>query len=102
MKQADNGVSELEANVDSLIVVLNEKLLEVLGGAAEPDNEHLSRLRWAAERRCQPPIAGAAVVGGGGAPWGAARGRQGRCRCCALSHCCCSGQQQQQQQQWGR
>jgi cell division protein FtsZ len=30
-KQADNGVSELEANVDSLIVVLNEKLLEVLG-----------------------------------------------------------------------
>jgi cell division protein FtsZ len=31
MKQADSGVSELEANVDSLIVVLNEKLLEVLG-----------------------------------------------------------------------
>jgi cell division protein FtsZ len=31
MKSADNGVSELEANVDSLIVVLNEKLLEVLG-----------------------------------------------------------------------
>jgi cell division protein FtsZ len=31
MKQADAGVSELEANVDSLIVVLNEKLLEVLG-----------------------------------------------------------------------
>lgn len=30
-KQADDGVSELEANVDSLIVVLNEKLLEVLG-----------------------------------------------------------------------
>ena len=30
-KQADAGVSELEANVDSLIVVLNEKLLEVLG-----------------------------------------------------------------------
>jgi cell division protein FtsZ len=29
--QADNGVAELEANVDSLIVVLNEKLLEVLG-----------------------------------------------------------------------
>jgi cell division protein FtsZ len=31
MKQADAGVAELEANVDSLIVVLNEKLLEVLG-----------------------------------------------------------------------
>jgi cell division protein FtsZ len=31
MKAADNGVGELEANVDSLIVVLNEKLLEVLG-----------------------------------------------------------------------
>ncbi len=30
-KQADDGVVELEANVDSLIVVLNEKLLEVLG-----------------------------------------------------------------------
>jgi cell division protein FtsZ len=29
--QADNGVAELEANVDSLIVVLNEKLLEVMG-----------------------------------------------------------------------
>ena len=29
--QADQGVAELEANVDSLIVVLNEKLLEVLG-----------------------------------------------------------------------
>src|SRR5437773_8986594 len=31
MKAADNGVGELEANVDSLIVVLNEKLLEVMG-----------------------------------------------------------------------
>jgi cell division protein FtsZ len=31
MKQADTGLNELEANVDSLIVVLNEKLLEVLG-----------------------------------------------------------------------
>jgi cell division protein FtsZ len=31
MKSADHGVAELEANVDSLIVVLNEKLLEVLG-----------------------------------------------------------------------
>jgi cell division protein FtsZ len=31
MKAADNGVAELEANVDSLIVVLNEKLLEVMG-----------------------------------------------------------------------
>ncbi|GAA6141449.1 cell division protein FtsZ [Hydrogenophaga sp. 5NK40-0174] len=31
MTNADNGLAELEANVDSLIVVLNEKLLEVLG-----------------------------------------------------------------------
>ena len=31
MKQADAGTAELEANVDSLIVVLNEKLIEVLG-----------------------------------------------------------------------
>lgn len=31
MTNADAGLSELEANVDSLIVVLNEKLLEVLG-----------------------------------------------------------------------
>ena len=30
-KQADAGMSELEANVDSLIVVLNDKLLDVLG-----------------------------------------------------------------------
>jgi cell division protein FtsZ len=30
MKQAEAGTQELEANVDSLIVVLNEKLLEVL------------------------------------------------------------------------
>jgi len=30
-KQADEGTAELEANVDSLIVVLNEKLLEVMG-----------------------------------------------------------------------
>ncbi len=31
MTNADSGLSELESNVDSLIVVLNEKLLEVLG-----------------------------------------------------------------------
>ncbi|MFG5775716.1 cell division protein FtsZ [Comamonas sp. J-3] len=31
MANADGGLSELEANVDSLIVVLNEKLLDVLG-----------------------------------------------------------------------
>ncbi|HSV51045.1 MAG TPA: cell division protein FtsZ [Burkholderiaceae bacterium] len=31
MTNADQGLTELEANVDSLIVVLNEKLLEVLG-----------------------------------------------------------------------
>lgn len=30
-KQAEAGLAELEANVDSLIVVLNERLLEVLG-----------------------------------------------------------------------
>jgi len=30
MSNADSGLSELEANVDSLIVVLNEKLLDVL------------------------------------------------------------------------
>ena len=31
MANADDGLAELEANVDSLIVVLNEKLLDVLG-----------------------------------------------------------------------
>ena len=31
MSNADAGLAELEANVDSLIVVLNEKLLDVLG-----------------------------------------------------------------------
>ncbi|WHZ10470.1 MAG: Cell division protein FtsZ [Burkholderiaceae bacterium] len=31
MTNAEQGLAELEANVDSLIVVLNEKLLEVLG-----------------------------------------------------------------------
>ena len=31
MSNADCGLAELEANVDSLIVILNEKLLEVLG-----------------------------------------------------------------------
>ncbi len=31
MTNADSGLAELEVNVDSLIVVLNEKLLEVLG-----------------------------------------------------------------------
>src|SRR5215218_9695066 len=36
-KQADAGVMELEANVDSLIVVLNEKLLEVLGDDVTQD-----------------------------------------------------------------
>jgi len=37
MKQADHGTAELEANVDSLIVVLNEKLLEVLGDDVTQD-----------------------------------------------------------------
>ena len=31
MNNADTGLAELESNVDSLIVILNEKLLEVLG-----------------------------------------------------------------------
>jgi cell division protein FtsZ len=37
MSNADNGLSDLEANVDSLIVVLNEKLLEVLGDDVTQD-----------------------------------------------------------------
>jgi cell division protein FtsZ len=37
MNNADAGLSELEANVDSLIVVLNEKLLEVLGDDVSQD-----------------------------------------------------------------
>src|SRR5678816_741920 len=37
MTNADQGLSELEANVDSLIVVLNEKLLEVLGDDVSQD-----------------------------------------------------------------
>jgi len=37
MDNADSGLAELEANVDSLIVVLNEKLLEVLGDEATQD-----------------------------------------------------------------
>ena len=37
MENADGGLAELEANVDSLIVVLNEKLLEVLGDEATQD-----------------------------------------------------------------
>jgi cell division protein FtsZ len=37
MKAADAGVSELEANVDSLIVILNDKLLDVLGDDVTQD-----------------------------------------------------------------
>ncbi len=37
MRQADSGTAELEQNVDSLIVVLNEKLLEVLGDDVTQD-----------------------------------------------------------------
>jgi cell division protein FtsZ len=37
MQNADAGLAELEANVDSLIVVLNEKLLEVLGDDISQD-----------------------------------------------------------------
>ena len=37
MTNADAGLSDLEANVDSLIVVLNEKLLDVLGDEISQD-----------------------------------------------------------------
>ncbi|WP_295855994.1 cell division protein FtsZ [uncultured Xylophilus sp.] len=37
IQHADAGLSELETNVDSLIVVLNEKLLEVLGDDVTQD-----------------------------------------------------------------
>jgi cell division protein FtsZ len=37
MKAADFGVTELEANVDSLIVILNDKLLDVLGDDVTQD-----------------------------------------------------------------
>ena len=37
MTNADLGLTELEANVDSLIVILNEKLLEVLGDEVTQD-----------------------------------------------------------------
>jgi cell division protein FtsZ len=38
MSNADSGLAELEANVDSLIVVLNEKLLETLGEDISEDD----------------------------------------------------------------
>ena len=37
MNNAEAGLAELEANVDSLIVVLNEKLMDVLGDDASQD-----------------------------------------------------------------
>ncbi len=37
MSNADSGLSELESNVDSLIVVLNDKLLEVMGDDVTQD-----------------------------------------------------------------
>ena len=37
MKAADSGLAELEANVDSLIVILNDKLLDVLGDDVTQD-----------------------------------------------------------------
>ena len=37
LQNADAGLAELEANVDSLIVVLNDKLLEVLGDEVTQD-----------------------------------------------------------------
>ena len=38
MANADSGLAELEANVDSLIVVLNEKLIDVLGEDVSQDD----------------------------------------------------------------
>jgi cell division protein FtsZ len=38
MGNAETGLAELEANVDSLIVVLNEKLMDVLGDDASQDD----------------------------------------------------------------
>jgi cell division protein FtsZ len=38
IRSADSGVAELEANVDSLIVVLNDKLLETLGDDVTQDD----------------------------------------------------------------
>jgi cell division protein FtsZ len=38
LQNADAGLAELEANVDSLIVVLNDKLLEVLGDEVTQDD----------------------------------------------------------------
>ena len=40
MSNADAGLAELEANVDSLIVVLNQKLLEVLGNDVMQDQAY--------------------------------------------------------------
>lgn len=40
MSNAEQGLAELESNVDSLIVVLNEKLLEVLGDDINLDQAH--------------------------------------------------------------
>src|SRR6187402_655004 len=37
LKSADAGIAELEANVDSLIVILNDKLLDVLGDDVTQD-----------------------------------------------------------------
>jgi cell division protein FtsZ len=42
MANADEGMKELEANVDSLIVVLNEKLLELPGGEDMTQDEAFS------------------------------------------------------------
>jgi cell division protein FtsZ len=50
MSNADGGLSELEANVDSLIVVLNEKLLEVLGDDVTQDRGLCPRQRRAEKR----------------------------------------------------
>lgn len=38
MSNAESGLAELEANVDSIIVVLNDKLLEVLGDDVSQDD----------------------------------------------------------------
>jgi hypothetical protein len=50
MKAADDGIAELEANVDSLIVILNDKLLDVLGRRRHAGPGLRARQRRAEER----------------------------------------------------
>jgi len=52
MKAADAGLAELEANVDSLIVILNDKLLDV-PGPLNHRPEHRRTGDMGALRRCK-------------------------------------------------